>query len=138
MHARAARGALGGYLTAIRSRKVDDQTWDDLEEALIRADVGVATTTRLLEASTDKLGVHNVTIAVTDPDGNPLGSTDELPIRYNGDPLDIGFNVNYLLDVLNNVAGETIECAFGDAASSALITYGSEKDFKYVVMPMRI
>ena len=39
------------------------------------------TTTRLLEASTDKLGVHNVTISVTDPDGNPLGSTDELPIR---------------------------------------------------------
>ena len=40
-----------------------------------------STTTRLLEASTDKLGVHNVTISVTDPDGNPLGSTDELPIR---------------------------------------------------------
>jgi DNA polymerase-3 subunit beta len=63
---------------------------------------------------------------------------EELEVEYKGDALDIGFNVNYLLDVLNNVAGETIECAFGDAASSALITYGSEKDFKYVVMPMRI
>ena len=63
---------------------------------------------------------------------------EELEVKYSGDALDIGFNVNYLLDVLNNVAGETIECAFGDAASSALITYGSEKDFKYVVMPMRI
>jgi len=63
---------------------------------------------------------------------------EELDISYSGDALDIGFNVNYLLDVLNNVAGEAIECAFGDAASSALITYGSEKDFKYVVMPMRI
>ena len=52
--------------------------------------------------------------------------------------LDIGFNVNYLLDVLNNVSGESIECAFGDAASSALISYPSERDFKYVVMPMRI
>jgi DNA polymerase III subunit beta len=63
---------------------------------------------------------------------------EELEVEYKGDALDIGFNVNYLLDVLNNVAGETIECAFGDAASSALITYGTEKDFKYVVMPMRI
>jgi DNA polymerase-3 subunit beta len=63
---------------------------------------------------------------------------EELEVKYAGDALDIGFNVNYLLDVLNNVAGEAIECAFGDSASSALITYASEKDFKYVVMPMRI
>ena len=63
---------------------------------------------------------------------------EELDVKYAGDALDIGFNVNYLLDVLNNVAGDAIECAFGDSASSALITYGSEKDFKYVVMPMRI
>jgi DNA polymerase-3 subunit beta len=65
-------------------------------------------------------------------------ANEELEVDYTGDSLDIGFNVNYLLDVLNNVGGEGIECAFGDAASSALITYGSEKDFKYVVMPMRI
>jgi DNA polymerase-3 subunit beta len=63
---------------------------------------------------------------------------EELEVSYAGDALDIGFNVNYLLDVLNNVAGDRIECAFGDAASSALISYASEKDFKYVVMPMRI
>jgi DNA polymerase-3 subunit beta len=65
-------------------------------------------------------------------------ANEELEVKYAGDALDIGFNVNYLLDVLNNVAGEGIECAFGDSASSALITYASEKDFKYVVMPMRI
>ena len=63
---------------------------------------------------------------------------EELEVSYSGDALDIGFNVNYLLDVLNNVAGTQIECAFGDSASSALISYASEKDFKYVVMPMRI
>ena len=63
---------------------------------------------------------------------------EELEVKYAGDALDIGFNVNYLLDVLNNVSGESVECAFGDSASSALVTYGSEKDFKYVVMPMRI
>jgi len=63
---------------------------------------------------------------------------EELEVSYSGDALDIGFNVNYLLDVLNNVPGESIECAFGDAASSALISYPSERDFKYVVMPMRI
>ena len=63
---------------------------------------------------------------------------EEVEVKYSGDALDIGFNVNYLLDVLNNVGGAQVECAFGDSASSALISYESEKDFKYVVMPMRI
>jgi DNA polymerase III subunit beta len=63
---------------------------------------------------------------------------EELEVRYKGDALDIGFNVNYLLDVLNNVPGSELECAFGDASSSALISYASEEGFKYVVMPMRI
>jgi DNA polymerase-3 subunit beta len=63
---------------------------------------------------------------------------EELEVKYSGDALDIGFNVNYLLDVLNNVSGSPVECAFGDSSSSALMTYASEKDFKYVVMPMRI
>jgi fused signal recognition particle receptor len=44
------RGLLSGYVRALRGRgSVDGQTWDDLEEALLRADVGVATTTALLD-----------------------------------------------------------------------------------------
>jgi DNA polymerase III subunit beta len=63
---------------------------------------------------------------------------EEVEVKYAGDALDIGFNVNYLLDVLNNVPGNELECAFGDSSSSALISYPGEKGFKYVVMPMRI
>ena len=63
---------------------------------------------------------------------------DQVEVSYKGEEVEIGFNVNYLLDVLNNVAGGEIECAFGDSSSSALISYASEKGFKYVVMPMRI
>ena len=45
-----ARGLLSGYLGAVRARgKVDAATWDDLEEALIRADVGVGATDALLD-----------------------------------------------------------------------------------------
>lgn len=43
-----ARTTFGGYLTSIRSRKVDAETWDELEEALIGADVGVAATQQIL------------------------------------------------------------------------------------------
>ncbi|MHB9117675.1 MAG: DNA polymerase III subunit beta [Burkholderiales bacterium] len=63
---------------------------------------------------------------------------EELEIEYNGDPLDIGFNVGYLLDVLNNISVDQVELSFNDANSSGLITIPGEENFKYVVMPMRI
>jgi len=63
---------------------------------------------------------------------------EELEVNYAGDQIDIGFNVNYLLDVLNNVSGAELECSFGDSSSSALIRFPTEPNFKYVVMPMRI
>jgi fused signal recognition particle receptor len=45
-----ARGLLSGYIGAVRARgKIDATTWDDLEEALIRADVGVGATDALLD-----------------------------------------------------------------------------------------
>jgi DNA polymerase-3 subunit beta len=65
-------------------------------------------------------------------------AVEELEIEYAGDSVDIGFNVSYLLDVLNNLKCESINIALGDANSSALITIPDDTDFKYVVMPMRI
>lgn len=65
-------------------------------------------------------------------------SVEEIEIDYGGDSVDIGFNVTYLLDVLNNLKCDQINIALGDANSSALITIPDNADFKYVVMPMRI
>jgi len=65
-------------------------------------------------------------------------AVEELEVKYGGDGLDIGFNVTYLLDVLNNVSANELTASFGDAASSALIEFAAEPGFKYVVMPMRI
>jgi len=63
---------------------------------------------------------------------------EELEITYGGDALDIGFNITYILDVLNNVHSDAVECAFGDANSSMLVTVPDNSEFRYVVMPMRI
>ena len=63
---------------------------------------------------------------------------EELEVDYRGDALDIGFNITYLLDVLQNQPMERVQLAFGDANSSALITIPDRDDYKYVVMPMRI
>jgi len=63
---------------------------------------------------------------------------EEIEIDYGGDALDVGFNVTYLLDGLNNVSNETIELHLADANSSALFVLPGNDTFKYVVMPMRI
>lgn len=63
---------------------------------------------------------------------------EELEVDYSGEAIDIGFNVGYLLDVLNNSSAETVQWAFNDSNSSALVTIPGNESFKYVVMPMRI
>ena len=63
---------------------------------------------------------------------------EEIEVDYTGDAIDVGFNVGYLLDVLNNTSVETVEWGFNDANSSALLTIPGNERFKYVVMPMRI
>ena len=63
---------------------------------------------------------------------------EELEVAYKGEGLDIGFNITYLVDVLQNMGTEQVVLAFGDANSSALVTMPGRNDYKYVVMPMRI
>ena len=63
---------------------------------------------------------------------------EDMENDYHGEALDIGFNVNYLLDGLNSVTAQTVTFSFGDPNSSILITVPGNNEFKYVVMPMRI
>lgn len=63
---------------------------------------------------------------------------EELDANYYGEPIEIGFNVSYLSDVLSNLKSDKVILTFGDSNSSAVITTEDEPGFKYVVMPMRI
>ncbi|MCV2509757.1 MAG: DNA polymerase III subunit beta, partial [Neisseriaceae bacterium] len=63
---------------------------------------------------------------------------EELEIAYQGDSLDMAFNILYILDVLRSVNSEDMELAFGTEKSSGLFTILNNDRFKYVVMPMRI
>ncbi|MFP5407001.1 MAG: DNA polymerase III subunit beta, partial [Gammaproteobacteria bacterium] len=65
-------------------------------------------------------------------------ATEEIETDYAGEPMEIGFNVSYLQDVLANLRTEQVQIEFGDAKSSALLTVPEDENFKYVVMPMRI
>jgi DNA polymerase-3 subunit beta len=63
---------------------------------------------------------------------------DEVEVVYEGEGLEIGFNVSYLIDALTALPGEEAEIHLGDASSSCLITPKGEGDCQYVVMPMRL
>lgn len=63
---------------------------------------------------------------------------EDIEVEYDGEPLEIGFNVNYLLDVLGAINSETIEIKLKDANSSALLRDAVSENSLYVVMPMRL
>lgn len=65
---------------------------------------------------------------------------EEIEVEYSYDPLEIGFNVNYVIDALNAINTDKVQIAFSDANSSCLITAAGETaaQCKYVVMPMRL
>ena len=61
-----------------------------------------------------------------------------VPVDYNGEALEIGFNVGYLLDVLGVLSGEAVRCSLSDPNGSALLEESDTDDSQYVVMPMRL
>jgi DNA polymerase III subunit beta len=63
---------------------------------------------------------------------------EEIEVDYNGDSIEIGFNVTYLIDVLANSSHEMVKLELQDSAASALFSLPDQPGFKYVVMPMRI
>lgn len=63
---------------------------------------------------------------------------EELSLDYEGESLEIGFNVSYLLDVLNVMNSSQVEIELGDSNSSALLRDPDLTQALYVVMPMRL
>jgi len=59
-------------------------------------------------------------------------------VDYEGDGLEIGFNVSYLIDVLTNLSSEKVRITLSDPNSSALLEAEEGSDAVYVVMPMRL
>ncbi len=63
---------------------------------------------------------------------------EELEVDYSGDDIEIGFNVNYLLDALGAVDSDDVTLSVLDSNSSCLIRDPGSDDCKFVVMPMRL
>ncbi len=82
--------------------------------------------------------VSDNTLRIVSTNAEQEEAQEELPVDYNEAPLDIGFNVGYIIDVLLSAPTQTVDFSFGDSNSSMLVTIPGESSFRYVVMPMRI
>ncbi|RFC62444.1 DNA polymerase III subunit beta [Fulvimarina endophytica] len=82
------------------------------------------------------LSDSNLTLTVNSPDAGT--ATEELPVGYDSDDLEIGFNARYLLDVTSQLSGEEAVFVLADPGSPTLIRDGGDASTLYVLMPMRV
>ena len=83
-----------------------------------------------------ELSKNNIKIQAHNPEQEE--AVEEIDAHYDHEALVIGFNVTYLLDVLNAIDTDDVEVFLSDANSSALINQPGSMDCRYVVMPMRL
>jgi len=85
-----------------------------------------------------KLSINDgqVTLAVNNPDSG--SATEELAADYSSDPIEIGFNAKYLLDVAAQLTGTEAKFMLADAGSPTLIHDMADETALYVLMPMRV
>ena len=89
--------------------------------------------TRAVKISLDR---DKVTLSVTSPENGV--ATEELPADYGSEGLEIGFNSRYLLDILSEIDGDTVEVHLADAAAPTLLRENDKSNALYVLMPMRV
>ena len=82
------------------------------------------------------LSENNIKIQAHNPEQEE--AVEEIEARYEDESIVVGFNVTYLLDVLNVIETEDVELHMSDANSSALINNPGGQECRYVVMPMRL
>jgi DNA polymerase-3 subunit beta len=83
-----------------------------------------------------KLASDVIEIVANNPEQEQ--ADEQVPVNYQGEGVEIGFNVSYLLDVLGVLSGENVKFSLSDANSSALLEESEDGDSLYVVMPMRL
>jgi DNA polymerase-3 subunit beta len=82
------------------------------------------------------ISAGQVTLTVNNPDSG--SATEEVAADYDSDPIEIGFNAKYLLDVAAQLSGGEARFMLADAGSPTLIHDTTDEHALYVLMPMRV
>jgi len=146
------RFSMGGTNAVVLTSKLIDGTFPDYtrviptgNDKLLRLDPKsfyegvdrVATiATEKTRAVKMSLDTDRVTLSVTSPDNGT--AAEELPADYNSAGFEIGFNANYLKDILNQIEGDNVELHLADPGAPTLIRQNDKSPALYVLMPMRV
>ncbi|HEU0135131.1 MAG TPA: DNA polymerase III subunit beta, partial [Allosphingosinicella sp.] len=103
------------------------------EEGVDRVATIASEKTRAVKMALDR---DRVTLSDTSPENGT--AAEEVPGDYNADGLEIGFNARYLLDILGQIEGDTVEVHLADAAAPTLLRENDKASALYVLMPMRV
>ena len=146
------RFALGGEGGVVLTSKLIDGTFPDYSrviptgnDKLLRLDPksfyeGVARVATIATEKTRavKMGLEadKVTLSVTSPDNGT--AAEEIAAEYKSDGFEIGFNANYLKDILSQIDSDMVELHLADAGAPTLIRKDENSPALYVLMPMRV
>jgi DNA polymerase-3 subunit beta len=89
--------------------------------------------TRAVKMALEK---DKITLSVTSPENGT--AAEEVSGDYSSEGFEIGFNAKYLIDILNEIEGDSVEVHLADAAAPTLIRENDKSPALYVLMPMRV
>ena len=102
-------------------------------EAVDRVSTISADKTRSVKLS---LEADKMTLSVTSQETGT--ATEELAVTYQGEPMEIGFNARYLMDILGQIEGDVVQTVLADAASPTIMRDAGDDSALYVLMPLRV
>jgi DNA polymerase-3 subunit beta len=127
----------------VLTSKLIDGTFPDYGRVIPAGNDNEAAVDRVSTVSSERgravklsLSSGRLVLSVTNPDSG--SATEELEVEYDADPLDIGFNSRYLLDIAGQLDGEVAVLKLADPGSPTLIEDKDAKGALYVLMPMRV
>jgi DNA polymerase-3 subunit beta len=128
-------GSFPDYQRVIPSSNDKALTIDakDFSQAVDRVSTISADKTRAVKLN---LATDRVTLSVVNPESGT--ATEELGANYSADPIEIGFNARYLLDITGQIVGKDVRFLLADAGSPTLIEDTEDTRTLYVLMPMRV
>ena len=143
------RFALDG---AVLTSKLIDGTFPDYQRVIPEGNDKVMTVhgrsfaeavDRVSTISSDKsraiklsIGAAKVVLSANSPD--QASATEEVPADYDGEALDIGFNSRYVLEMTQQIEGDSVRFEIADAASPTVVSDSDDPLALYVLMPMRV
>ncbi len=141
-----------GQYHVVMTSKLIDGTFPDYQRVIPQANNKVmmvgnaefaAAVDRVATVSSErgravKLAIEQgkLVLSVTNPDGG--NATEEIPVDYDADKLEIGFNARYLLDITAQLESSTVKLFLSDAGSPTTVRDESDEGALYVLMPMRV